>query len=144
MPRSLTSADAVIMLAVPGIFSTPQQLQGFSTDNVFEVGNRVLTETAMGVDGYMSAGMVFSSIDQTFTLQADSLSNDFFDTWAATTLQQKAVFRVSGTVELPAVEKSFVCVNGALIDPPPMPSAGKILQPRKFLIRWQSITANPI
>jgi hypothetical protein len=144
MARSLTAADAVITIAVVGLFSTPQQLQGFATDNVYDVGVQSVAETAMGVDGKLSAGFVFNPIDQTFTLQADSLSNDLFDTWVAAQQQGKTVFRCSGRTTLPAVGKSYVSNNGALVSFPPLPTAGKILQPRKFLIRWESIVGTPI
>lgn len=144
MARSLTAADAVITIAVVGLFTTPQQLQGFAADNVYDVGTQNVAETAMGVDGKLSAGFVFNPIDQTFTLQADSLSNDLFDTWVAAQQQGKTVFRCSGRTTLPAVGKSYVSNNGALVSFPPLPGAGKILQPRKFLIRWESIVGTPI
>lgn len=143
-PRSLTAADAVIMLTIPGLFSTPQQLQGFATDNIYDVGSVAQAETAMGVDGFLSAGFVFNPVDQSFTLQADSLSNDLFDTWIATQQQGRSVIRCNGSTVLPALGKRFISANGVLVDAPPIPSAGKNLAPRKFLIRWQSVTGAPI
>lgn len=143
-PRSLTAANAVIMLAVPGLFSVPQQLQGFAADNVYDIGNLDVAETAMGVDGYLSAGFVYNPIDQTFTLQADSLSNDFFDAWVAAVRQGTTALRCNGSTTLPALGKTYVHTNGVLVNMPPMSSAAKILKERKFLVRWQSVVANPI
>jgi len=143
MARSLTAADAVIMLTIPGLFSTPQQLQGFSADNVYDMGPQTIAQTAMGVDGVLSAGFVFNPVDQTITLQADSLSNDLFDTWAAASQAGKAIFRCTGTTTLKALGKTFVQSNGVLLSYPPLPSAAKILQPRRFQIQWQSIISNP-
>lgn len=144
MARTLTAADAVITLTIPGIFSTPQQLQGFSTDNVYDIGNLVIAETAMGVDGTLSAGFVFNPIEQTFTLQANSISNDLFDLWYTTSQQAKDVFRCTGSTTLPAVGKTYVSNNGVLMTMPPLPGANKILSPRKYVIQWQSIVGNPI
>lgn len=143
MARTLTAADAVITLTIPGIFSTPQQLQGFGADNVYEMGNQNVAETVPGVDGILSAGYIYEPVDQTFTLQADSASNDVFALWYATSQQQKAVFRCSGSTTLPAIGKTYVSVNGVLVSMPPAPTTGKILQPRKYLVRWQSISEVP-
>lgn len=142
--RSLTAADAVIMLSVAGLFSTPQQLQGFSADNVYDIGDLDVAETAMGVDGKLSAGYVNNPVDQTFTLMADSLSNDLFEQWIAASKAGNGTFRCTGSTTLPALGKSYVSKNGALVRMPPMPGAGKLLQSRKYLIRWESVLAAPI
>lgn len=142
--RTLTAADAVIMISVTDLFPTPQQLQGFSADNVYEMGTRVSVETAPGVDGFLSGGYVFNPVEQTFTLQADSLSNDFFDAWVQAQQQAKTVYVANGTTTLPAIQKSYVMTRGFLMSDPPLPTANKILQPRKFVMQWQSVIANPI
>ena len=44
MPNSnptLTSANADITLAIPGIFTSPQQILGFSADNIYEIINQI-------------------------------------------------------------------------------------------------------
>ncbi|WP_267550380.1 phage tail fiber protein [Rhizobium rhizogenes] len=138
---SLTAANAVITLTIPGLFNSPVQIQGFTADNVYEMPTVELTQTAMGVDGYLSAGFVFNPIDQTFSIQADSNANVIFDTWAATMLTQRDTFRVSGETTLKSIGRSFICTNGALISWAPAPAAQKILAPRQALIRWQSVTA---
>lgn len=144
MAGNLTSANAVITLTIPGLFNTPVQLQGFMTDNIYETPTVEVNQTAMGVDGRLSAGMVFNPIDQTFYIQADSDSGDVFDIWWATMITQRDTLRCKGETTLPSLGKSYVSLNGALISWPPIPTAGKILQGRQALIRWESITANPV
>ena len=56
MAGTITGASAVIMLSVPGLFSTPQQLQGFATDDIFDTAAIASAETLMGVDGNLSGG----------------------------------------------------------------------------------------
>ncbi|MGA1801484.1 phage tail fiber protein [Rhizobium sp. HT1-10] len=63
---SITSANAIITLTIPGLFNTPVQLQGFSADNIYESEVQEIAETSMGVDGKLSAGYVFNPINQTF------------------------------------------------------------------------------
>lgn len=141
---SLTSANAVITLTVPGLFNTPVQLQGFMTDNIYDLPTVEVNQTAMGVDGKLSAGFVFNAIDQTFHIQADSLSNQIFDTWMQAMITQRDTYRVNGETTLPSLGKSYVSTNGALISWPPISAGGKILQGRQALIRWERITASPI
>jgi len=141
MARTLTAANAVITLAVPGLFPVPQQLHGFSADNVYESPGVDVNETAMGVDGYLSAGFVFNHIEQTFTLQADSLSNDMFEQWDATMRQVRDTYFAEGTTTLPSLQRRFVSQRGVLVNLPKFPTANKITQPRRYTIRWQSVTA---
>lgn len=140
---TLTSANAVITLTINGLFSTPQQLQGFAADNIYDVDTQEIVETAMGVDGLLSGGFVFNPVNQTFTMQADSASNAIFEVWAATQAQIKDVLTANGRTTLPSLGKSYVMTKGFLSSLPPLPSAGKILQPRKYAIRWQSVLAIP-
>lgn len=141
---SITSANAIVTITIPGLFNTPQQLQGFSADNIYDVDSLDVVETAMGVDGKLSGGFVYNPVNQTFTLQADSASNAIFETWAATQKQIKDVYTANGSTTLPSVGKSYIQTKGFLVSLPPMPSAAKILQPRKYVIRWESSQAVPV
>lgn len=141
---TITSVNAVITLTISGIFSAPQQLQGFSTDNIYEIGEQMVTETQMGVDGRLSGGFVFEPIQQTFNLQADSPSNEIFETWAAQQRIQRDAFYADGRTLLTAVGKEYISTRGFLRSYPPLPSAGKVLQPRKYVVEWESVLANPV
>lgn len=136
---SITSANAIIMLAVPGIFSTPVPLQQFAADDIFTNDTVQAAETAMGVDGYLAAGFVFAPVQWTVSLMADSPSNDFFDQWYAANKLAVDVFRCNGTVQLPSLNKKFNMVNGALTTYRNMPDAAKTLRSRAFAITWQSV-----
>ncbi|ENN86075.1 hypothetical protein RHSP_32062 [Rhizobium freirei PRF 81] len=144
MAGNLTAADVVITLTIPGVFNTPVQLQGFTTDNVYDLPTVEVNQTAMGVDGKLSAGYVINPVDQTFHLQADSDSNQIFDTWMAAMKSNRTTYRVEGDVTLPSLGTTYVCKNGALVSWPPAPAAAKITQPRQALIRWQSVDPSPL
>lgn len=143
MSLSLTAANAVITLAVTGLFPVPHRLQQFSADNIFETPAQEIAETAMGVDGHLAAGFVFNPVEQTFVLQANSPSNSFFEQWAAFQQQNEDVFACNGQTTLPAVGRSYIATNGFLVSFQPLPAAAKILQARRYVIRWQSIQSVP-
>ena len=141
---SLTSANAIITLSVPGVFTTPVRLQGFSADNIYDTPETETVQTAMGVDGRLSGGFVFNPVDQTFTIQADSETNAFFETWAARMNTQKDVYVAEGTTRLLSVNTSYVMRRGFLVNAHLVPAAARILQPRRYTLRWERVTATPI
>lgn len=143
MPGTITAVNAQIVLTIPGVFDTPQTLQGFSADNIYDVDQQDQVETLMGVDGLLSGGFVFNPVNQTFTLQADSPSCAIFDQWRASQQQAKDTFFANGRTTLKAIGLSFVCTKGFLVSGSPIPTAARILQPRRFSLRWQSVQSTP-
>lgn len=136
---SITSANAIVMLTVPGVFSSPTPLQQFAADDIFTNDPIQAAETAMGVDGFLAAGFVFNPVSWSVSLMADSPSNDFFDSWYQANVQAVDVFRCNGTVQLPGINKKYNMVNGALTTYRNMPDAAKTLRSRAFVITWQAI-----
>jgi len=141
---SLTSANAVLMLAVSGLYAVPQQIQGFSSDDVTEFADIATKETSMGVDGNFSAGFVFTPIQQTITLQADSASNTFFEAINAAEQAAKEAYPMTGVLLLKSVGKSYALTRGFLTSYSTVAGAKKILQPRKYVITWGSVVAVPV
>lgn len=137
---SITSANAIFMLSIAGLFPTPIQLQQFAADDIFDTGELASTEVSMGVDGVMTAGFVFVPLAQNIALQADSPSNVLFDSWWATMQQTRDVLYAQGLVVLPSTGSKYTLIKGSLTGYKAMPDAKKILHPRKYAITWQ----NPI
>ena len=140
---SLTSANSTILLSIVPLFPVPSPLFGFAADDVFDVDQVKRAETLMGVDGILSGGFVWEEVKQTFTLQSDSPSCNIFDQWQTAEELFQDVYSASATIILPGLLAQFSCINGYLINASPMPSAKKLLQPRKFTIAWNSIIASP-
>lgn len=138
--RDITNANSVLMLGISGLYDTPQQLQGYAADDVFEATAVETAETQMGIDGKMSAGFIFNPVEWSITLMADSASNDIFDNWYEAQKAAKAPFFSNATVLLPSIDKKWAMSNGILVSYTPMPPGKKVLQPRKFAIRWESIS----
>lgn len=141
--RTLTAANSIIMLAVDTLFPVPQRLQGYATDDVTTLDSIEPTETSMGIDGRLSAGFVPVPIPQTISLQADSLSNDFFDQWASYERQVREKLVASGTIILPGTQAMYTLYRGFLRGYSPMPDAKRTLQSRRFSLVWERITVAP-
>lgn len=135
---SITGSTAIVMLSIPGLFPAPQQLQGFSADDIFDVDAIESAETLMGVDGVMSAGFVYVPINQRISLQADSPSNLIFDTWWASQQQIQDLFFANAVVYLTALGTKWQLTKGALVSYKPLPGVKKLIQPRAHTIRWQT------
>lgn len=133
---SLTVANVVLMVAVPPLFPTPQQIQGFAPDDVYNVPIIKSVEVMMGVDGIMSSGFTFVPIPMEITLQGDSASNSLFDIWWTQMQAAKDVYIASGTLKLPTIATKYVMTNGVLSGYAPAPQGKKLLQPRKHEITW--------
>lgn len=143
MAGSITSANAIVTLSVTGIFSTPIQIQGFSADNVYDAPETEITQVLMGVDGLLSGGFVYNPVTQTFTLQADSESNRFFETWAANMFTARDIYIATGTTNLVSTGRSYRMERGFLTAAHQFPTAGRVLQPRRYTIQWQRVVSVP-
>lgn len=140
---TITAANAVFQITIAELFQFPQQLQGFAADDVFSHALVAPVETLMGVDGFLSGGWTPQPKVQTIALQADSPSNDIFDSWYQAQEQAREVYIADAHVTLASIKKSFYCIKGFLTNYPPMTDARKILQPRRFTITWEAIKTAP-
>lgn len=140
---TLTAANAVITLTIPGLFSTPQQLQGFGVDDVADVEQLTIAEVLMGVDGKQSGGFVNNPVKYTYTLQADSASVFVFDQWRLAQKAQQDTFPANGLLILKSLGTKWNWTRGFMTDMSPAPNVKKILQARKFSISWESMTPQP-
>ena len=136
---TITSANSAVTLTVPGLFSTPVQLQGYSTDKAWDTAAQVVTETQIGVDGRKTAGLVYNAVKQTFSFQADSPSVQIFEAIFAAQRAARDVYYLSATIDLPATGQSYVCNKGTLEDYNSVASAAKVLTMREFAINWESV-----
>lgn len=139
MAKSITSANAVIMFAIVGVFDVPQQLQEFAADNIFTTDEVQVTEARMGVDGFLAAGYVNEPVMQGFSFLASSDSCRMFDQWAAQNKIAQDAFFANATVQLPAIGRKWTCTGGTLLRAKPMPDANKTLGDRRFNVLWEKV-----
>lgn len=136
---TITSANAVITLTVPGLFPAPIQIQGFSAEKAWSTDNQETTESMIGVDGLKASGWVPAMIKQGFSLMANSPSRQIFNAIARAQKANRDALVFQGTIVLPGTGEAFSCINGTLKDYKPIPDGTKVLQPIEFNIEWQDI-----
>lgn len=141
---AITSANAVLTISIPLLFPTPQQIQGFAPDDVFDIPQLRSVETMMGVDGVLSTGFVFVAIPQTISLQADSVSNDIFDVWWGQMQATLDTYEANGQIVLPSIGRKYILTQGSLTGYKPAPAAKKLLQPRQHEITWARVNVAPV
>ena len=139
----ITAANAAILLSIPPLFPIPQQIQGFATDDIYDIPQIKSVEVMMGVDGVLSAGFVFVQIPQEITLQADSPSNALFDTWWTQMQAGQTTYAAQGLIRLPSIQTKFTQTKGFLTGYKPLPGGKKLLQARTYEITWERVAPAP-
>ena len=139
MEKTITSANSIFTLTIPGLFQAPVQLMGYSTDRAFATDAVQMAEAQMGVDGRLSAGYTPSPIVQTITLQADSPSRDIFSTLITAMDTAREVYWLNGTISLPATGESYSMIRGVLVNAKAIPDAQRVLAPIDYMITWESV-----
>lgn len=137
--NTITSANAVFMLAVLPLFPVPQQLQGFMADRAFDTDAVEIAQTVMGVDGVFSAGFIPYPTPQNIHIMPDSPSSIIFETWVAAEKVAQEKFFATATIALPSVGRNYTLQRGVLTRFAPIPGAERVLVGRTFTITWGSI-----
>jgi hypothetical protein len=140
---SISSANAILTLSIAGLFG-PTQIQQWASDEFYATDPIEATEVLMGIDGTLSGGFVWSAVPQTISLQANSTSRYFFETWWGAQKQIQDAYPANGLLILPGPNTKYTLVNGFMTTIDVMPSAGKILRPRKYRIMWNTVQAQGI
>jgi hypothetical protein len=136
---SITSANSIFIITVPGLYGSGVQLQGYAADKAFATEALEVAEVKMGVDGIMTAGYVPNPVKQKITLQADSQSKEIFSTILAAMQQTRDIYWMAGVITLPATGETFSLSQGVLTSLHPVPDAEKVLAPQEYEITWQSV-----
>ena len=141
---TITSANAVLSLAINNYFPVPQVIQGFAVDDAFESESVQQSEVLMGVYGTLSGGKIFVPYKMTIHLQADSPSVFLFDAWRNAQNAAVDVFSASGSINLPGTSMVYTLNNGFLTSATPFPAVKKTLTPLVYEITWQSIVGGQV
>jgi hypothetical protein len=136
---SITSANSVFTITVPGLFDAPVQLQGYSAEKAWSSDQQGLTESQIGVDGRKTAGYVFNQVRQTVALQADSPSKAIFKAIVQAMQSTRDVYYLQCDISLPSTGEAFTGLQGTIEDWKAIPDAGRVLQPMDFVIAWGSL-----
>jgi hypothetical protein len=141
---TITSANSSFALRVPGVFFTPQLIQGYAADDAFTQEAFDLVETRMGVDGNLSGGYVPSPKKLTIMLMPDSSALDTFILWAQAHVTGKDAIIGGALIALPSINKAFTLGKVFFTNWQGMPSAKKVLDPVQAVLTYQDLTSAPI
>ena len=141
---TITAANSTFMLGVAGLFNIPIKMQGYAADDAFATDEIEMMEKYIGVDGKLSAGYIPYIVPFTFNLSPDSASNNIMDALIAAEKVAREKFMLNATIILPSTGFIYAFTTGYLDRGSVMPSAGKILKPRKFSLDFQDLSVAPI
>ena len=141
---TITSANASITLVIPGLYTSPQQLQGFTADDITEIEEIEAAINVMGIDGFLSSGFVYAMIPQRIALMPDSSSIPIFDNWYQYELSVVEKVRASGILTYTSINTRYTMTKGSLTRISPATSARRTLSPRQWTIVWESVSPAPI
>lgn len=135
---TITAANSLFYLTVPGLYNSPVKIEGYSTDAMVS-GDAISPVVAeMGVDGHMSVGWVPTPKALTVTLAADSPSRVIMDDWITYQDSRREVMVCSAEFTLPGIGRKYIGIRGVITSAPPMPAANKTLQATAYTITFES------
>lgn len=130
-PRTITSANAVLMLRCKGVYDDFVQIQGFQADNAWEFGEANLGESRMGVDGKQSIGYTPHETKWSLYLEANSASTSVLETIRKDFNSNMESRFIDISIEIPSIGKRY-SGSGALITMTSGASGKKLLDGTKY------------
>lgn len=111
-PRTITAANAVLMLRCKGVYDEYVQIQGFQADNAWNFGEANIGETRMGVDGKQSIGYTPHETPWTLYLEANSASVQIMETIRKEFNSNMEARFIDVIVEIPSIGKRYSATGG--------------------------------
>lgn len=136
---TLTVANSSFTLDVDSpALPTSIEMKGYSTDDAFDTDSIAPNEVMTGVDGELSGGYVYVPTKLKFTLQADSPSIFYIDTWYESMGSNKEAFTANATIVAPSLGKIWTFTKGFLTGYKPTPKGGKLYQAQVYEITFKA------
>lgn len=133
---NITSANVSFFLSVFLLYPTPQQIQGFAPDQMFETEAADIAEVQMGADGQVASGWVPNLFKESIMLLASSPSCQIFDNIYTAQKASRSIYPITGTVYLGGLQSKVSRQNGTLTRYAPYAPAKKVFEYRTFEITW--------
>lgn len=111
-PRTITAANAVLMLRCKGVYDEFVTIQGFQADNAWNFGEANIGETRMGVDGKQSIGYTPHETPWTLYLEANSASVQIMETIRKEFNSNMEARFIDVIVEIPSIGKRYSATGG--------------------------------
>ena len=134
---TITSATAIYILGIAGLFTPGVQLSGWAVDEAFDTETVDAAETQLGVDGTGVSGWIPREVPQTISLLATSPSAAVFDAWIAAEDAIQDVIYATGNIRIPSLGLQYSMPQGTLKRYQTAPNAKKVFMMRSYTIVWQ-------
>jgi hypothetical protein len=134
----ITSANAISRMIVDKLFPAGFPLEQFSTDQAISQDNIQITETRMGVDGRMVAGVIPGISIVNFSLEASSPTTKYLWELYDAMMSTKQLYLCHLISEVPSIKSVFKWMNGVLQTGSPTPAQKKVLDPTTWTFHFES------
>lgn len=138
--KTITSANAQLVISIPGLGIGAAPIQGFAADSAFQNEAIKAGEVTMGVDGIMSAAYVPAEIKLKISLSADSPSKQIFDDWFLAVTNSKDQYFASLILALPSTGEAYTFTRGIMTQYHGAPSGKKKLEPVEYELTFQNVS----
>lgn len=141
--RTLTAANAIVAVDVPGLFQVPQVIDGFEIDDNFTSGAINIAETTLTLDGELEGGFVYSTVPFRLNLLPTSNSKKFFVDYLQASRTNQDIFRANFSVTMIGEKTQYTLTNGIYISGQVIPDVAKIQKavPFEFLFSSKNVTS---
>ncbi|WP_019272732.1 hypothetical protein [Neisseria lactamica] len=102
-PKTLTSANSVLLWKAKGYTDQFVQAQGYKTDSAFDFSGATIGETVMGVDGIQSGAYIQHEHQLTITFEANSPTRAHFAKMYERMTEQMETFPFEFQVDIPSL-----------------------------------------
>lgn len=102
-PKTLTSANSVLLWKAKGYTDQFVEAKGYKTDSAFDFSDANIGETVMGVDGIQSGAYVQHEHQLTITFEANSPTRAHFAKMYERMTQQMETFPFEFQVDIPSL-----------------------------------------
>ena len=136
---NITSANASLVLTVDTIFPTGIILQQFATDQSLSMDEIQITETRMGVDGNMAAGVTLEEIPITIMLEASSPCHIYLSTIWSTMRSTKIPYTCRLVATVPSIKQIYTWTPGTMKSGMIVPAFKKVLDPTSWKFHFADL-----
>lgn len=140
MNNDITSANATAILIVDDLYPAGFQLQMFGTDSAISQDATQISDTRIGLDGYMVAGYTPAIQNVTITLEAPSPSFPYLRHLWRSMQSNRKVYNCTLVCTIPSIYQVYTWRNGVLKEATPFPSVAQMLEPTTWLFHFGNIS----
>src|SRR6185312_9704416 len=120
--QTITSANSEFVLKCSKVFTAPQVVEGYATEDAWNVAQFEVAQTRVGVDGRMSAGFVPATKEMDVMFQADGPGRQIFQRiLGVMEATREVVFIENATLALPGTGEVWEFTKGVITKAPKTP-----------------------